>query len=85
MDIVKNVLRYYNFELNMKMFCNQYPRPKMMSSCEPRRVWCDGSISFGSEPGRALGITNWTIIADNNNSMQYHNAQQQQQQQNTST
>ena len=42
---------YWIFKSNMKMFCNQYPRTKMMSSCEPRRVWCDGSISFGSEPG----------------------------------
>ena len=25
MDLVQNVLRYFNFELNMKMFCNQYP------------------------------------------------------------
>ena len=84
MDLVQNVLRYIEF-LNQTWKCFVINIPGLRWWVRVSRVefGAMGQYHLAASLARALGITNWTIIADNNNSMQYHNAQQQQQ--NTST
>ena len=56
------------------MNCNQYPGLRWWVRVSCVEFGAMGQYHLAASLARALGITNWTIIADNNNSMQYHNA-----------